>query len=279
MKKPINRVATIHDLCGIGKAALTNIMPVLATLGVEVCPIPTMILTSHTGGYNPSVLKLDGYISRAMEHYKKINIDFKCIFIGYLGSNTCIEETLNLLKNIKKENSLIVLDPIFADNGRYYSNFDKSYSDELKKLIAYSNIITPNYTEACYLIEEEAKSDVNEDVLLKICRRLYKLGSKDIVITSVPMADKEEIGTAVYTGESDSLKIIVSNKLEKSYPGTGDVFTAVLIGMLLRNNSLLHSAQKACEFVEKCICESSKYDYPVKEGLMLERNLKYLNDF
>lgn len=277
MKKPIKRVATIHDLCGVGKAALTNVIPVLATLGIEVCPIPTMILTTHTGGFNPSVIKLDGYISKAVKHYKEINIDFEGIFVGYLGSTTNIEETLNLLQSLKKNSSLVVLDPIFGDHGKYYSNFDKNYSDSLKKLVRYSHIITPNFTEACILAEEKIISEASEEQLLIIARKLHNLGCEDVVITSVPLSDKNKIGTTIYDGKSDSIETIICDRLEKSYPGTGDIFTSVLIGMMLKGISLSESVNKSCEFVEICIIESSKYDYPTKEGILLEAVLKYLN--
>ncbi|WP_297422243.1 pyridoxamine kinase [Clostridium sp.] len=276
MKKPIKRVLTIHDLCGIGKAALTNIIPVLATLGIEACPIPTMILTTHTGGFKPSVIKLDGYISKAFDHYKDIAIDFEGVFVGYLGTNEMVDETLKLLSNKRGDNSLIVFDPIFADNGKYYSNFNKCYSETLKKLISYSDVITPNYSEACFLVGENIKSEIEEDELLIICRKLHNLGTENVVITSIPMINMSKIGTAVYDGKKDLLKIIIADKLEKSYPGTGDVFTSVLISMLLKEISLVESVKKACEFVEKCIIESSKYDYPGKEGLLLEAALKYL---
>jgi len=279
MKKPIKRVATIHDLCGVGKAALTNVIPVLATLGIEVCPIPTMILSTHTGGFNtPSIVKLEGYISKAIAHYIDIEIDFEGIFIGYLGSNDNIDETLTLLKSIKEDSSLIVLDPIFGDHGKYYSNFDKNYSDNLKKIARYSHVMTPNFTEACILVEEKIVSEVNEEELLTISRKLHELGCERIVITSVPLHNESKIGTAIYEGKSDSIELIVSDRLEKSYPGTGDVFTSVLIGMMLDGNSLSESTRKSCEFVEKCILESNKYDYPAKEGILLEKALKYLND-
>lgn len=279
MKKPIKRVAAIHDLCGVGKAALTNVIPVLAMLGIEVCPIPTMILSTHTGGFNiPSIVKLEGYISKASKHYKEIKIDFEGIFVGYLGSNVNIDETLMLLKSIKKDSSLIVLDPIFGDHGKYYSNFDKNYSDDLKKLARYSNIMTPNFTEACILADEKIINEVKEEELLRISRKLNALGSESIVITSVPLYDKSKIGTAVYEEKSDSIELIISDRLEKSYPGTGDIFTSVLIGMMLNGNSLNDSARKSCTFVERCILESSKYDYPTKEGILLEKVIKYLND-
>ncbi|RII34510.1 pyridoxamine kinase [Clostridium chromiireducens] len=277
MKKPIKRVAAIHDLCGIGKAALTNVIPVLATLGVEVCPVPTMILSTHTGGFGtPRILKLDGYINKAIEHYRSIDITFEGVFIGYLGNESCVNEVITSLEYLNNDNPLIIFDPIFGDDGHYYSNFDKNYAERLKEIMCYSDIITPNFTEACILADEDVKNDGNKDDILMISRKLRKLGSKDIVITSIPMPDRSKIGTAIYDWKKDSIEIIVSDRLDRSYPGTGDVFTSVLLGMLLKGNSLLESAKMSCEFVEKAIIESKRFDYPTKEGLLLEYALKYL---
>ena len=38
--KPVKRAAVIHDLCGVGKAAMTNIVPILSVMGIEACPVP-----------------------------------------------------------------------------------------------------------------------------------------------------------------------------------------------------------------------------------------------
>ncbi len=281
MKKPIKRVAAIHDMCGIGKAALTNIIPVLSTLGVEVCPIPTMILTTHTGGFEaPAIVKLEEYIGKAFKHYNEININFQGIFIGYLGSIDNADETLSLLKSMREEDSsLIIFDPIFADNGKYYSNFKNDYSEKLKDLIKYSKIITPNFTEACFLSGEEIiKDTVSEEEVLMISRKLHKLGCENVVITSIPVKDKDKIGTSIYNGKDDSIELLIRDRFEKSYPGTGDIFAAVLIGMILKGLDLGKAVKKSCEFVERCIEESSNYDYPTKEGVLLEMVLKELYD-
>ena len=47
---PVLRVAAIHDLSGFGRASLTVAIPVLATMGIQVCPLPTAVLSSQTGG-------------------------------------------------------------------------------------------------------------------------------------------------------------------------------------------------------------------------------------
>ncbi|MBW6410587.1 pyridoxamine kinase [Clostridium weizhouense] len=279
MKKPIKRVAAIHDICGFGKAALTNIIPVLSTLGVEVCPIPTMVLSTHTGGFgDPKIVKLKGYVADTFEHYKEFNIDFEGIFVGYLGTIDNIKETYEFIKGANKDTTLVCFDPIFGDYGNYYSNFNENYSEQLKKLLKYSDIITPNFTEACILADEKISEYVSEEQLLNISRKLFDFGCKNIIITSVPVKDKNKIATSIYLGRNDSINIIISNKLKKSYPGTGDIFTSVLIGKYLNGISLLDSVKDSCEFVERCIRESSKHDYDTKEGVLLESSLKYLND-
>ena len=48
--RPVKKVALLHDLCGVGKAALMNMMPILSVMGMEACPIPTILLSTHTGG-------------------------------------------------------------------------------------------------------------------------------------------------------------------------------------------------------------------------------------
>lgn len=279
MNKPIKRAAVIHDLCGVGKAALTNVIPVLATMGIEPCPIPTIILSTHTGGFNkPAIVKLDGYISQAIRHYEEEEINFEGIFIGYLGSIENINDTLNLLDGVDQENSIIVFDPIFGDNGRFYRNFDKNYSNKLKELAKYAKIMTPNFTEACILAEEEIIDKINDENLLRLSRKLHGLGCENIIITSVPLKDKNKIGTSIYNGKKDLMDLIINDRLEKSYPGTGDIFTSVLIGSLLNGFDLLESTKKSCEFVEKAIEVSSQYDYPTKEGVLLEKVLITLND-
>ena len=63
--RPVKKVALLHDLCGVGKAALTNMVPVLSVMGIEACPIPTILLSTHTGGYGkPAMEKISTtYIS------------------------------------------------------------------------------------------------------------------------------------------------------------------------------------------------------------------------
>lgn len=48
MSRLIKKVAAIHDLSGFGRASLTTVIPILSTMGIQVCPVPTAILSTHT---------------------------------------------------------------------------------------------------------------------------------------------------------------------------------------------------------------------------------------
>ena len=54
-------VAAIHDISGLGKCSLSVILPVLSAMGVQVCPVPTAVLSAHTG-YGDSSQKIPLYL-------------------------------------------------------------------------------------------------------------------------------------------------------------------------------------------------------------------------
>lgn len=268
--KPVKRAAVIHDLCGVGKAAMTNIIPILSVMGIEACPVPTMILSTHTGGFGtPVIAKNINYIRECAAHYKKNHIFFDLIILGYLGSKELIGDAVYFLDS--NPESKVVLDPIFGDHGRCYSNFDLNYTAELRKILHYGDIITPNYTEACLLCGEEATETFSEEKILRLLRKLSRSGAKKIVITSVPAPSLKQLCIAVY--ENETANYLFLDSLKKSYPGTGDIFTSVLSGEVLNGSSLTEACIRAHQFVFSCILESCKSEYPAKEGVVLEKCL------
>lgn len=170
--KPVKRVALLHDLCAVGKAALTNIMPILSVMGIEACPIPTMLLSTHTGGYGkPAVTKTENaYLHDCARHFREQQISFDGIFVGYLGSREIISACEAFLEYFPEVP--VIFDPIMGDNGSYYSNFDSSYCEEMKRLLKHSDIIIPNLTEACLLCQTPYCEEMGADQLRELCQAL-----------------------------------------------------------------------------------------------------------
>lgn len=277
MNKPVKKIAVIHDLCGVGKAALTNIIPIMSVMGIEPCPIPTLILSTHTGGFGkPAIKEVTGFIDEATKHYEENNIKFKGIFIGYLANKDNLSSVVNFINKFKLENEIVLFDPICGDNGKLYSNFNEAYVEDLKSIIKLADIITPNFTEACYLTNNFNNNIIEYNDIKNLCVELSNFGSEIVIITSVPCNNIKAVSLALYNRKTNYFNIITHDREEKSYPGTGDIFATVLLSELINGQNLERSVVKASNFVLECIRESNKYDYDTKEGVLLEKCLKRL---
>ena len=52
------KVAAIHDLSCFGRCALTVIIPTLSAMGIQTVPVPTALLSTHTGGFSAHTYRL-----------------------------------------------------------------------------------------------------------------------------------------------------------------------------------------------------------------------------
>ena len=271
--KPIKRVALLHSLCSVGKASLTNMIPVLSTMGVEACPIPTAILSTHTGGYGaPASREMTAeYIRACAEHYAQNNISFDMIFVGYLGSVQMASAVGYFLEQFP--DAVVILDPIMGDHGRFYSNLNETYATAFLQLFPHADMVVPNLTEACLLTGTTYKQALTESEVQNICQKLHDIGVKDVILTSVSTQNGRK-DIAYSSASSMEILSMAAEKLE--FHGSGDVFDAVLIGSYLQKKTWKESILKAHEFVCACIRESSKYNYPEREVMLVEKNLSLL---
>lgn len=276
MDKIIKRVAAIHDLSGFGKSSLTTIIPILSSMKIQVCPLPTAILSSQTDGFKDySFLDLTDYMKDFINHWKSLNIKFDCIYTGFLGSEKQIELILDFVSFFKTNTNLIVVDPVLGDNFKLYDTVNKLMIEEMIKLIKISNIITPNITEAYYLLNKDIENvDLSDKSIKNICIELSKLGPNIVILTGVVL--KDEIITYTYNKENKDFFKISSPYINVSYPGTGDTFTSVLIGNLLNNNSLYKSIKNSINFVYKGIKLTHDTNSSRREGILIEKILDKL---
>ena len=167
--RPVKKIALLHDICGVGKAAMMNMTPILSMMGIEACPIPTVLLSTHTGGYGtPAIYHVPGeYIRTCADHYKKENITFDAIFVGYLGNVDVIDSVIYFISQFP--DTKVILDPIMGDHGKYYSNFDESYGTSIRRLLPYSDVILPNLTEMYLLAGKEYQITGNHRNVLHLC--------------------------------------------------------------------------------------------------------------
>ena len=145
------KVLCIHDLSGAGRCSLAVILPVLAVMGVQPVALPTMLLSTHTGGLGePARQDCQAYGHAALAHYRELGLAFDCIYTGYLGSSALVDlaaEAFRLWPGAFK-----VADPVMADGGKPYSGFTPDVIEKVRSLCRAADLILPNLTEAKLLL-------------------------------------------------------------------------------------------------------------------------------
>lgn len=274
MQQP-KRVAAIHDLSGFGRCSLAVIIPILSVMKKQVCPIPTTILSSHTGGLlEPVIRDLPGFVAQTLIHYQQLNLEFDCIYSGYLGDAKHVDDCFDFMQAYPA--ALKVVDPVMGDHGKPYKHVTAQRIKRMKELVHEADLITPNMTEV-YLLLEEQYSCLPRDLLdyRTLLQRLSQLGPTQIVVTGAPLSNGHIMNLG-YDSNIDTFYAIPCYYNPISYPGTGDIFASLLIGSLLDEHSLPESIEIATRFLEYVIKESSKLGADPRYGVILEPYLGWL---
>lgn len=276
----MKKVAAIHDMSGFGRSSLTNIIPTLSTMGIQVCPVPTAILSTHSGGYDDYTFHdLTDIMLDYTAHWKKLKLSFDCIYSGFLGSPRQIDIVTHIIDDFRTEDNLVVVDPVMGDNGELYNSIPKDMIPQMRKLITKSDIIVPNFTEAKLLLGKKDKAFYSREEVKEWMLTLSDMGPKTVIVTSVPdVSSKDVLNVVSYEKESGVFWKVPTKHLPCDYPGTGDIFASVMIGALLHGENLPVSMDKAVQFVAQCIQASRGYEYPNRYGVLLEKELPLLRD-
>ena len=268
------RVAVIHDLSCVGKCSLTVALPILSAAGIETAVLPTALLSTHTGGFrSPYRLSLSDSILPIAEHWQKEGVAVDAVYTGYLCAGSQVDTVLKAIAKISNEDTLIVTDPCFADHGKLYKGFQKTYPQKMLALCRAADIITPNLTEAVMLAGGEIKEEYSEEDILSLLNTLYDLTGAKIVLTGVSSPDGR-IGAAVFKGEK--VTYVFADRLHRMFHGTGDIFTSTLIASLLNEKSLTAAAQVAVNFTRDCIKKTVDDQTEERFGVDFETQLPNL---
>ncbi len=253
----MKKILTIQDISCFGKCSITVALPIISAMGVETVILPTAVLSTHTMFKDFTVKDLTDQLIPITEHWKSQNISFDAIYTGYLGSAEEIEIAKKIFSDFKKDDTLIFIDPVMADNGKLYPAFDENYAKLNAGLCSHADIIVPNITEACFMTDTEYKTEYDEAYILELLDKLAKLGSKIVVLTGVSLSEGK---TGVYgldttTGEHF---IYQNDRIDATFHGTGDVFASVSVGALMRGKSLKDAFALAADYTAETITATLK---------------------
>ena len=272
----VPRLAMINDIAGFGRCSTTVSLPVISVMKVQVCPVPTSVLSNHLGF---PLCHFDDYTSHMRDYIKvwgELGLTFDGLYCGFLGNEEQIDIVREFVEMFRPP--LFLLDPVMGDHGRAYSSITKTHVQKMKELLPLADIITPNITEACLLTGTPWKDgEWTMQELSGLCERLASLCLKDSVGASIVITGIRQGDSLVNFLWDDGVYTTVATPIAgASRPGTGDIFASILAADAVRGETLLSSVQKAANFVGLCIAGSEKAGTPVQEGVVFEKYLAAL---
>ena len=273
------KVAAVQDLSGLGRCSLSVVLPVLSVMGAQCCPLPTAVLSAHTAFPAPEAAAfqdLTGAMEQTLRHWEALHTSFDAIYSGFLGSSQQIGVLRRLIQRFRRKETLVLIDPVMGDHGRVYRTYTPEMCEQMIQLAAEADLITPNLTEAALLLGEPFDHiPASQAGIEEWLRRLSLGGKRSVVITGVSLAPKA-LGAGCLDARSGKIRFAMAHQEPGQFFGTGDLFAAVLLGSLLRGETLSESTARAVDFIQKSVARTLAAGTPMLEGVQFEPLLREL---
>ena len=172
------RVIAINDISSFGKCSLTVAISILSASGIELCAVPTAVLSAHTGFKGYTFCDLTDNILPSARHWKDMGLEFDGIYTGYLGSKEqveCVSQVMDMFSVGVK-----LVDPVMGDDGALYDGFSSDFPEEMKKLIKKADIIVPNVTESCLLTGVAYREEHSKEYIKELIGKLKEITTAKI---------------------------------------------------------------------------------------------------
>ena len=262
------RIAAIHDLSCFGRCSLTIALPVLSAMGCQCCPLPTALLSAHTGFPGNTFLDLAAEMGRIAEHWAAMDLQFDAIYSGFLGSADQVDTVARFFNTFKKSDTAVIVDPVMGDHGTAYRTCTPELCRGMRVLAENSDVITPNLTEAALLLDRPYEEIQRTDAY-EVVRRLSVGGRRSVVLTGYS-SESGQTGALCFDRDSGESKAVQTPREPQDFSGTGDLFASVLAGGVARGVPLFQAAQAAADFVRDCIARTLAEGLTEQDGVDFE---------
>ena len=268
------RLAMLNSLAGYGRISTTVALPIISVMQVQVCPIPTSVLSNHLAFPACSKKDFTEQILPFLQVWEELNLQFDGFYCGYLGNRKQIDSVQYFLDSpLLKKDAAIIIDPVMGDYGKPYRTVTPKHIEQMKKLIKQAHLITPNLTELCLLTDTPySEGGWNTKKLTSLCSTLDPDCQKQIVVTGIETVQE----LMVFIWNKGNVSEVCFLSAGASRHGTGDMFASILSANILKKVPLETSVQQAVDFISACIRDSEKAGLPLLDGVLFEQNLSRL---
>lgn len=246
------QILLICDMPGYGKVATAVMIPILSYMGHPTYNIPTMLI-SNTFEYGRfEMLETTDYISGTFRAWHDLGFTFDAVATGYIPSERQAQIVSDFCKEQAAQGTAVFVDPVMGDEGKLYNGVGETAVNAMREMVSVAHVTYPNYTEACLLtgLPYEAEG-VTRDRARQLIDGVREIGAKSVIITSITVEGRPSV--VGYNHLNDTYFELPFTEIPVHFPGTGDIFSAVLIGHLLDGMALATATQRAMDSVYNLI--------------------------
>jgi len=271
----MKQILLINDVVGYGKVGMGAMLPILSYLGIPTYSLPTA-LVSNTLNYGKfNIQDTTEYIKGTLPVWKELGFSFDAICTGLMFSEEQAKLVASYCEEQGKNGTIVFVDPILGDGGQLYNGVTERQVELMREMVSVADLTFPNYTEACYLTGTRIKSSsISWEEAGDLLDKLRDMGSKSALITSCKIDGHNSV--AGYNHFNDNYFHLDYHEIPGLFHGTGDIFSAVLIGHLLNGEPLKGSTRQAMDTVFRMIDRYSDTD-DKNRGIPVEKCLDLLS--
>lgn len=275
----MKQLLIINDLCGYSTVATTAMMPILSYMGIPTFNLPTAIVSNNLEYGKFAILDTTDYIRQSFPVWKELGFHYDAIATGFMASEPQAQLIADYCREQAQTGTSVFVDPIMGDEGKLYNGITEATVLAMRKMISVAHLCFPNYTEACYLTDTPYRPDgVSRDEAYLLMDKLREIGAHSVLITSIPVDGKMSVvGYKAPPGEVQGESFLLTyDEIPVRIPGTGDIFSAIVIAHLLHGDDLKTSTRCAMDNVRTLI-DLNKDNKDKIRGIPLERYLHVLD--
>lgn len=281
----MKNVALINDLSGYGRCSLTAAIPVISALGITCHPMPTAILTGQSGYPEFYCEDMIGMLPKYTKAWKQNKAVFDGIYSGYLTGPEQIDCLEEFIKEFRKDNTFVLVDPVMGDNGSVYGIYSAELLQKMKNLSVKANMITPNLTEACLLADVDFEGLVSSYVGKALLEEITEVGKwlkndaevkQDVIITGIKVTENNTEYMYNLAITEEGVYTERQKLFDRSFSGTGDLFASTMCGLKMNGHTTAKAMEIAGQFIYKSILDTIPYNLSRNDGINFEKNLMFL---
>lgn len=248
----MKQILLINDVVGYGKVGMGAMLPILSYLGIPTYSLPTA-LVSNTLDYGKFKIQDNtAYIRETLPVWRELGFSFDAVCTGLMFSDEQARLVASYCREQGAAGTTVFVDPILGDGGRLYNGMTSKQVELMHEMVSVADLCFPNYTEACYLTGTPiCMEGISTDEARALLDKIHQTGSKSVIITSCRIDGQNAV--AGYNHHDNSYFHLNYHEIPGIFHGTGDIFSAVLIGHLLNGESLRSSTRTAMDTVFRMI--------------------------